>query len=168
MSNIILFRGRAGVGKTTLSNELGKRLEIAIIRKDDIYDSIFDFIQDHDARNKFSYQLIYKIMQTNLKCNADLIIDAPFPEILELQKWINNNNGVLKPILCICSDEALWAYRFNQRKLDPKPNNIITNFEEMKKHYGDLRLNPNDGELVLDSVKGIELLMTQAQEYLAR
>jgi len=167
MSKIILFRGRAGVGKTTLSNELGRRLKIAIIRKDDIYDSISNYIQDHDTRNKFCYKLIYQIMQTNLNCNADLIIDAPFPEILELQNWIYYNNGELKPILCVCSDENLWADRFNQRKLDPKPNNIITDFEEMKKHYGTLRINPIEGELVLDSSNDIEVLMTQTLEYLA-
>jgi len=168
MSNVILLRGRAGVGKTTISNELAKSLRIAILRKDDIYDSIVDYIQDHDTRNKLCYQSMYQIMQTNLKCNADLIVDAPFPDIKELQQWITRHNGILKPILCICSDEELWARRFNQRKLDPKPNNVITDFDEMKRHYGELSLSPIEDELVLDSIHDIDVLLAQAQKYLAR
>jgi Cdc6-like AAA superfamily ATPase len=168
MSRIIVIRGRAGVGKTTLSNEIGRRLKIAIIRKDDIYDSIFAYIQDHNTRNKLSYELIYEIMKTNLECNVDLLIDAPFSDILELNLWISNKDGILKSILCICSDEKLWAHRFNQRKINPKPNNLITDFEEMKKYYGDLRIDPIKGELVLDSINNMDALVAQVQEYLAR
>lgn len=38
--NVILFRGRAGVGKTTLSSALGKRLQIMVIHEDDIFDKV--------------------------------------------------------------------------------------------------------------------------------
>lgn len=166
MSLIILIRGRAGVGKTTLSNELGKELKLPIIRKDDIYDSIFNYIQDHHTRNQFCYELIYQMIKTTLDCKADILVDAPFSEISELQEWVTKHGGVLKPILCICSDEELWAHRFNQREINPKPNQMITNFEEMKKHYGDSRIIGVEGELILDSVHDLKVLIEQSKQYL--
>ena len=166
MSLIILIRGRAGVGKTTLSNELGKELKLPIIRKDDIYDSIFNYIQDHHTRNRFCYELIYQMIKTTLDCKADILVDAPFSEISELKEWVTKHGGVLRPILCICSDEELWAHRFNKRGINPKPNQMITDFEEMKKHYGDSRINGVEGELILDSVHDLKVLMEQSKQYL--
>jgi predicted kinase len=164
MAKVILFRGRAGTGKTRISNEIGKRLKLPILRKDDIYDTVSDFIAEHDARNRFCYRLIYQMMKTNLNCGADLIVDAPFPNIIELGRWIKDNNGIFLPILCTCRSEEIWAHRFNQRRRNPRPNNIITDFAEMKKHYGgELFLQPVDGELVLDSVYEIEVLVKQVR-----
>ncbi|CAH1217093.1 hypothetical protein PAECIP111891_04550 [Paenibacillus allorhizoplanae] len=40
MSKIILFRGMAGTGKSTLSRALAKKLQLPVLHKDDIYDSI--------------------------------------------------------------------------------------------------------------------------------
>lgn len=53
MSKIILLRGKAGVGKTFISNELAKRVNVPIIRKDDIFDTVFNYISDNVLRNKF-------------------------------------------------------------------------------------------------------------------
>jgi predicted kinase len=39
-SRVILFRGLPGVGKTFISNKVAEKLRTAIVRKDDIYDSI--------------------------------------------------------------------------------------------------------------------------------
>ena len=47
MNKVILFRGKAGVGKTTLSNESSKRLNIPVLRKDDIYDAVASYIEEH-------------------------------------------------------------------------------------------------------------------------
>ncbi|MGM1045878.1 MAG: AAA family ATPase [Bacillota bacterium] len=158
MSKIILLRGKAGVGKTFISNELAKRVNVSIIRKDDIFDTVFNYISDNVLKNKFCYEMLLKIIQTNMECNTDIIIDCPFHfnnQLLDLKKHIENNKGIFKPILCICSNEVLWAERFNQRKANPNPNNIITEFEEMKQHYFNrgIESTPLDGELVIDSIK---------------
>lgn len=66
MGKVIVFRGKAGVGKTTISNEVGKQLNIPIIRKDDIYDSIATYITNHENRNKACYDTLHKILESNI------------------------------------------------------------------------------------------------------
>lgn len=78
MSKVIVFRGKAGVGKTTISNRVGQQLIIPIIRKDDIYDSIAIYVDKHELRNKACYDTLYKILETNILSGIDIIVDAGF------------------------------------------------------------------------------------------
>jgi 2-phosphoglycerate kinase len=171
MAKIILVRGKAGVGKTLISNELSKKLNVSVLRKDDIFDTIFEYLLDNQTRNKFCYELIFKMITTNLECNVDLIIDCPFhheDQLNALQQKITEHKGVFIPILCICSDENLWANRFNQRKNNPSPNNLITDFEEMKLHYINkgIKLEALKDELVLDTITEVKELMNQVLQYI--
>lgn len=171
MSKIIVFRGKAGVGKSLLSSELARRLNIPVIRKDDVFDTIYKYVSDNTIRNSICYDLITKIIDTNLESKTDIIIDCPFhfnKQLTELWQRIEEKLGQFKPILCICSDEHVWANRFNQRKKNPSPNNLITDFEEMKKHYitRGIETIPLNGELVLDSIHEIEYLMDQTIKYI--
>ncbi|MFT9496526.1 AAA family ATPase [Anaerosolibacter sp.] len=127
MGKVIVFRGKAGVGKTTISNEAGKKLNIPIIRKDDIYDSIATYIINHENRNKACYDTLHKILESNILNGLDVIVDAGFhylDQILQFKSWILHKNAIFVPILCICSDEDIWAERFNKRSLNPQPNNL--------------------------------------------
>ncbi|MCX6756120.1 MAG: hypothetical protein NTX85_02165 [Candidatus Nomurabacteria bacterium] len=51
-TTVILFRGRPGVGKTTISNAFAIERGIPILRKDDIYDVTALYVNDHTTRNK--------------------------------------------------------------------------------------------------------------------
>lgn len=59
MGKVIVFRGKAGVGKTAISNEISRMLNIPVIRKDDIYDSIANYVDNHELRNKACYNTLY-------------------------------------------------------------------------------------------------------------
>lgn len=158
-TKIILFRGLPGVGKSFIANETAKILKIAIVRKDDIYDCIHSEISTQENRNEICYNIIYKIIETNLLSNTDLIIDCPFKDHRELKKlslFINERNGQLKPILCNCSDPDLWEERFNARTINPNPNNLITDFNELKNTYPNLELEKYDDELVVDTSIGLD------------
>lgn len=103
--NIILFRGMPGVGKTFISNKAAERFNMAIIRKDDIYDNIQMQVGTHQLRNKICYDLIYQILDTNLKAKVGLIVDCPFREhndLDRLSEFIQNRDGIFKPVLCEC------------------------------------------------------------------
>lgn len=166
---IILFRGMPGVGKTFISDKVAEKLSIAIIRKDDIYDSIYIDVSTHSLRNKISYDLIYKLIDTNLKARIDLIIDCPFREhkdLYILSNFVKNRDGILKTILCECSDEELWARRFNKRANNPNHNNLLTDFNLLRSHYQSLKLEKYDNELVLDTQQNIEHLLPRILSYL--
>lgn len=173
MPKIVLFRGKAGVGKTFISTQVAARLNVPVIRKDDIFDTVFDYISDNELRNRFSYDLIHKFIDTNLESGTDVILDCPFhnhAQLLAMRQRIEAKNGYFKPILLMCSDEGIWADRFNERKLNPKPNNLITDFEGIKQHYErrNISLVPLDGELVLDTIEAAENIVERAVEYILR
>lgn len=154
MSTIILFRGLPAVGKTFISDETGKILKIAIIRKDDIYDSIHSDISSHDVRNHICHKIIFKMIETNLASDTDLIIDCPFRNIDDLKNlsaFIEERNGELKTILCNCTDENLWEERFNNRNENRSPNNLLLDFKDLKKNYPSLVLEKFGDELVIDT-----------------
>lgn len=169
MSNIILFRGKPGVGKTTLSNSVAQSLNIAIIRKDDVYDSLASAISEHFDRNTLCTQIMKKMILTQIKNETSVIIDNTlhYPnQIQDFQEWVRQKGGKLISILVMCSDEEIWKERFNKRKLSPQPNNLITDFDELKKHYKQLYTEPMTNELVLDSVKQIDELSKEACEWI--
>ncbi|MBZ9685874.1 ATP-binding protein [Clostridium estertheticum] len=165
MGKVIVFRGKAGVGKTTISNEIGRILNIPIIRKDDIYDSIANYIDNHELRNKACYNTLYKIVETNILNNLDVIVDAGFhylEQALQFKTWVLNKNAIFVPLLCICSDEKIWAERFDMRRHNPQPNNLITDFRELKLHYKDLKTDSLKNEKILDTIYSIDSLVESA------
>ena len=58
MSNIIIFRGKAATGKTFITNYLCKKLNIPVIRKDDIYDSLSMYNVEHSLNNSATYDIL--------------------------------------------------------------------------------------------------------------
>lgn len=169
-TKIILFRGLPGVGKSFIANETAKILKIAIVKKDDIYECIHSEISTHENRNEICYNIIYKIIETNLLSNTDLIIDCPFKDHRELKKlslFINERNGQLKPILCNCSDPDIWEERFNARKINQNPNDLSTDFNELKNTYSSLEFGKYDGELVVDTKLGLDENILHIINYIA-
>ncbi|MNI15475.1 adenylate kinase [compost metagenome] len=170
MSEIILFRGRPGVGKTTLSDHLSTQLNVPIIRKDDFYDVVAAYNDHHDQRNKVSYGILFKILESNKKINGRFILDFPFnqeDDMTMFSSWLRENNYHLKSILCICSNEEIWADRFHIRKDNPSPNQLITDFVELKKYYkGDLSIKPFENELVIDTIDALESILSKVTTYI--
>lgn len=163
-----MFRGRAGAGKTTISNALGKRLNIAVIHKDDIYDTVAKSITDRAVRNKICFDILRNILQSALNCQAHIIIDFGhnnLDDVEKLQLWIESREGELKPILCVCDDDGIWKERLNQRKLNPLPNQALTDIEDLKAHYANMRTGVLPGELVLDTTISIDILLDKAVRY---
>lgn len=162
MAKVILFRGKAGVGKTTLSSRVSKELSIPVVRKDDVYDSIAPYIENYEITNKACYDILYRIIETNLSNGIDIIVDAGFHDIdqvLQFKRWVKSKKGYFISILCICSNEEIWAERFNKRKLNLQPNNLITDFHKLKIHYKDLETELLENEIILDSIDDIYILI---------
>ncbi len=165
MVKVIVFRGKAGVGKTTISTAVAQKLNIPIIRKDDIYDSIARHVESHELRNAACYDILYRIVETNLLCGLNVVVDAGFhrlEDILQFKTWIQNINATFVSLLCICSDENIWAERIKKRSVNPKPNNLITDFNNLKLHYGDLEAEALINEKILDTVERIDNLIADA------
>ncbi|ENQ3104086.1 AAA domain-containing protein [Bacillus sp. 491mf] len=170
MTQVILFRGKAGTGKTTISNAVGAQLHIPVIHKDDLYDSIAEHITNHVIRNKICFDILFRLLESSLSCNATVIIDFGYnhlDDVLNLKSWIEQREGILISILCTCSDETVWAHRLKERKTNPQPNQLITDLHELKKHYSTINAELLEDELQLDCIEDIHLLTEKAIHYIS-
>ncbi|MFD2584478.1 AAA family ATPase [Pedobacter vanadiisoli] len=152
---LILFRGRPGTGKTTMSNLVSAKMSVPIIRKDDIYDQLVSLSGNHDLRNKITFNIIYSLVTSNIHNSSTLIIDCPFQfeeDITSFRAWCRTHQVHLKTILVTCSDERIWSERFKERVINPAPNQLITDFEEFKSRYKVMQLQPDEGELLIDTI----------------
>lgn len=167
MSKIVLFRGKAATGKTLITDILGKELNIAIIRKDNIYDSLWVHHLENSRINRISYDIIAKIIQTNIDMDCDLIIDIGLyhnPYLEQFLSKIEFKDSKLYQFLCICSDEKKWVKRLESRFRNPLPNQFFKNLQEAEEHYSQYHTEPFEDEIVLDSAKELSVIMRSIYE----
>lgn len=167
---IILFRGRPGAGKTTVSHAFAEITHFPVLRKDDFYDPASVFLKDHGERNRLSHDTLYKILESNAHTNATFILDFAFQnekDFSMIKDWCAEHNIELKSILVTCSDETTWAERFNKRAESPAPNQLITNFDELKKYYGFMQIEKEPEELLVDTKNSIKIILNEVLEYLS-
>jgi predicted kinase len=167
---IILFRGRPGAGKTTVSNICAKRMNLPVLRKDDIYDVVAESVAEHTIRSGISYCVLYKILESNAGSNATFVLDYPFHHPGDMEKirvWCRVHKVILKSILVTCSDENVWAERLRERAKNPAPNQLLTDFESFKKLYGTMQLISEADELCIDTVYPIEDILSQVTEFVS-
>lgn len=156
--DIILLRGRPAVGKTTLAAALSARLGLPILCKDDFYDTVAPAISDHALRNKIAYDLLYRTLDSNADGRVRFLLDFPFQYPTDLpiiRRWCAMHRATLRSIVVTCSDEDLWAARFEARFAHaPAPNRQIGEFTKLRAYFADrgepLMLQAEPGEPVID------------------
>lgn len=162
MSNILIFRGKAATGKTYITDKLSNKLKIAVIRKDDIYNSISKHDLDNPIINMMSYDILAKIIQTNVDTNCNLIVDIGLYNNLYLEQFLSKisfKDSNLHQFLCICSDGQEWNSRIEKRFRNPLPNQFFKTVEEANKYYDKLNGEALENEITIDSMKGISDIM---------
>lgn len=162
MSNIIIFRGKAATGKTFITNILSKKLNIPVIRKDDIYDTLSMYNLEHSINNSATYDIIAKIIQTNIDTGADLIVDislAHTPYYEQFLSKISFKNSQVYQFLCICSDKEEWSKRIEKRLSNPLPNQLFKSAKEAEEYYNKLNTEPLENEVVIDSMDDISVIL---------
>lgn len=172
MGNIYIFRGKAATGKTTLSDMLAKKLSIPVIRKDDIIDAL-KMTEDTDAgliNNKVCYNILYKIIQTNLNLNADFIMDIALGDRNNAQYFFDRldfgNNKIIS-FFVICSDENEWKRRHEERIKNPKPHQVFQSFEHVVAHYKNADFAPFEYEHIIDTANNtLEENFKSVEEYI--
>ena len=169
MSKIIIFRGKAATGKTFITNILSKKLNIAVIRKDDIYDSLSMYNLEHSNKNGATYDIIAKIIQTNIDTGSDLIVDfslAHNPYYEHFLSKIHFKNSRVYQFLCICSDKEEWNKRMEKRMVNPLPNQLFKSAKEAAEYYSKLNIEPLENEVVIDSVDDISVILEKINDVL--
>jgi len=161
MGNVYIFRGKAGTGKTTLSDMLAKELSVPVIRKDDIVDALkmTETTDKELINNAVCYNILYKIIQTNLDLHTDFIVDIGLGD-RDSFKWFfdrfNFNDNKIITFFVICSDEIEWRKRHEERIKNPKPHQIFKSYEHVVEHYMIRNVTPFEHEHIIDTACMLE------------
>jgi hypothetical protein len=158
MGKLYIFRGKAATGKSVITDLISKEFNICVLRKDDIYDMLDEKDLDHASKNRLSYNILAKMINTNLKCNCDLIVDIGLANPIYLNEFLDKidlSKSHVKNFLCICSDEEEWKRRIELRILNPTPNQLFTSADDAIRYYRSNIAVPIQDEIVLDSSEDI-------------
>lgn len=170
MSKIFIFRGKAATGKSVVTDLLSEKLNIVVLRKDDIYDKISSTILDHVENNRISYEILANIIQTNVDANCDIIIDIGLAHTSHLKEFlskVNWANSTIYHFLCICSNNLLWRERINKRLKNPLPNqSVCSNVSEIEEHYRGYDITPLENEFIIDSTEKLHNIIDQVIKFI--
>ena len=161
MGNVYIFRGKAATGKSTLSDMLARKLSIPVIRKDDVVDALktTSGIDKSLINNTVCYNILYKIIQTNLDLGADFIMDTALGDRKNARAFFERldfkGNKVIN-FFVDCSDENEWKRRHMERLDDPLPSQSFKSFEHVLEHYKNADVNPFEDDYIIDSANTLE------------
>jgi len=116
----------------------------------------------HSMNNSSTYDIITRIIQTNIDIGSDVIVDislAHNPCYEQFLSKIDFNNSKVYQFLCICSDKEEWSKRIEKRLANPLPNQLFKSVEEAKEYYNRLHIEPLDNEVVIDSIDDISVIL---------
>lgn len=141
---LIVITGHSATGKTTLGRKIAKELNIPFLSKDDFKEILFDTIGFKDREwsqkiGKASYEILYNVLEENLKSNNSVVIESNFePRYanIKLNKLKEKYKFIPFQIRCFADREILYERFVNrinsgERHLGHSNN---TNIGELK-HY---------------------------------
>lgn len=121
---LIIFTGAPASGKSSLANEVGKRLDIDVISKDGYKIELFEKhgFSNHDEKKKLSV-LGEKLMNEELRHHfiqeRDIIVDNNYKNFDEIRNFLNVDKKNSKACIVICiycvADYDILAKRYNER-----------------------------------------------------
>ncbi len=161
MANIYFFRGKAATGKTTITDALSNKIKVSILRKDNIFDAISHYIDDNSLNNSITYDLLAKMIQTNINNCTDIIVDIG---LSSTESWklflskIDFKNSRVFTFHCDCSDLAAWRNRFKDRFNNPSPNQYFKTLEEVMSYYSKCKFELLEDEFYIDSSLNLEII----------
>lgn len=171
MSKIVIICGQAGVGKTTLSTELSKKLNVVCFHKDTIKERLFDLMDGKDREESkriglYSLELLNCLAEEAIKNNIDAIVEAPFnhpsnPGLFE--RWKNELGADIRVIICDLDDNnAEHIRRFRGRERHRAHHGFDRDWQPTPFDYSAMP----DLKITLDMSKPLDELIHEALEFI--
>lgn len=158
---VVVLRGKAGTGKTTLSNMLARELAIPVLRKDDILLALKKTtnLPDPGPIDAACYSTLAHICRTNLTLGASFILDVALADKAVAGGFYSSlslgpHNAVF--FLITCEAEAEWERRHLERLENPDPSQSFSSFSHVQQHYSSMDPSALEHEHVLDNSGSLE------------
>jgi predicted kinase len=131
---LIDLKGHPGVGKSAAARLLGRRLGVPVIDKDDIKD-----VLDGHARDPgdLAYRAMFTIARRQMSLGLSVICDSPLSEAggyALANAMACDAAARLVVVECICSSEAEWRRRIEERGALGLPSHHVTSWETLEAH----------------------------------
>jgi predicted kinase len=160
MSVLVLLRGRAGTGKTTVADALGRALRAAVIDKDDVKDVLDARYRDEHVGG-LTYEVMLRVVERCLAAGTSVVCDSPltYPDLYGRALAMAERHGAeVRVIRTVCTDRDEWRRRLEARVGMPA---------HRVKDVDDPRLREPeryaaDGELVLDTARPLPEVIHEA------
>jgi predicted kinase len=122
MTKLIIICGLTASGKTTLAEELSKKINVVCLHKDSIKSNLYNILElstleDSKRIGLQSVNLLFKLAEEQLKNGVDLIIESPFNHISDYElfhRWEKKYKLDVWKIICHMDDENREK-RFKER-----------------------------------------------------
>jgi predicted kinase len=165
---LVVFKGLAGTGKSTLSRALGRHFGWLVLDKDDIHDAI-----ETDANNAtpLAYRILFRMVETALEQGFSVICDCSLrgQEGLENVKALAQRTKAEPVIIeCITTDESVWRSRFEART--GLSSRRLTDWQEyeplIEGARTDMAYEVDVPHLVVDTSRPLEATVVEALHFL--
>lgn len=115
MTDLVIFSGLPGTGKSTLAERLARQLRRPLLCIDDVIGEMPQNagVPFWDSR----VAVLLEVVNTQLKLGLDVIVDSVFMNMdrHHAQKLARKHNARFLPIYVYISDEAVWKQRVETR-----------------------------------------------------
>jgi hypothetical protein len=118
-ARLIVFSGLPGVGKSTLADEVGARLGIAVFAVDWVLGALTPFGGRHlDDLMEIGAELLTTLALRQLALGQSAILDHPAEDVADRERWrslARRAGAEFVPVLCECPDPAVHRARLEGR-----------------------------------------------------
>jgi predicted kinase len=171
MPLLIALKGHPGSGKSSIAYELGLRLRIPVIDKDDIKDVLVGYADP----GGLAYVTMFRIARRQLLIGLSVICDSPLSEdqgYATAQRLAHEMGATLLLIECVCSSHSLWRQRIEQRAALGQPTHEIASWSDLERHLArrgeSSRYGIDVPYLVVDTVRPREEVIAEILAWLAQ
>jgi len=137
MSELIIFSGLPGTGKSTLAMTLARELRYPLLCIDDVIGEVPENagIPFWDSR----VAILLDLLETQLKLRLDVIVDSVFMNMdrHHAQELARKYNARFLPVYVFISDENVWKERVENRFYELKHPEVATweRIQHQRQHF---------------------------------
>jgi predicted kinase len=167
---LLVFKGPAGTGKSTLARALGRRLGWPVVDKDDVKDVLDGHTREAGG---LAYDVMWRVARRQLLQDLSVVCDSPltFARGYERAERLAQEAGARLAIIeCACADEGTWRARIEGRKALALPAHHQTDWIEFCLSSASLPL-PYPivaPQLVLDTMRDLFTLVGECVNWLGQ
>ena len=164
MTDLVIFSGLPGTGKSTLAHRLARELHRPLLSIDDVVVDV-----PENADNSFWDQQItalLNLVETQLELDLDVIVDSVFMNMdrHHAQKLAQKYDVRFLPIYVFVSDEKIWEERVTTR-FDQSNNPDVATWERIQHQRRHFREWEPDTALFVDTIRPVDETFKQVLDF---